>query len=113
MLEARPSPVAPPQFSSKTMARIRRERWKSEQVVDVGFNVAIIVIVVGVFSAVWLLMHRSGLGAVSRDTVDLFGAGVVALAHRVAPDVPLYAGATALLATALGLWWWAERGATL
>jgi hypothetical protein len=23
--------------------------------------------------------------------------------------VPLYAGATALLGTALGIWWWAER----
>jgi hypothetical protein len=26
--------------------------------------------------------------------------------------VPVYAGATALLVTALGIWWWAERDAS-
>ncbi len=109
MLSARPVPAAPAQFVTKTMTRLRRERWRSEQVVDAGFNVAIVVIVIGVFSAVWLLMNQSGLSGVSRDAIDLFGVGVVALAHRIAPQVPLYVGATALLGVALGLWWWAER----
>jgi hypothetical protein len=27
--------------------------------------------------------------------------------------VPLYAGAAALLVSALGIWWWAERDAAL
>lgn len=113
LLSARPTPPPPAQFVPATMTRLRRERWRSEQVVDVGFNLAIVIIVGGVFGVVWLLMHQSGLGGVSRDAVDLFGVGVVALVHRVAPQVPLYAGATALLGVALGLWWWAERGATL
>lgn len=113
LLSGRPIPPPPAQFVSRTMTRLRRERWRSEQVVDVGFNVSIVVIAVGVLSAVWLIMHQSGLSVVSRDAVDLFGVGVVALVRRVAPQVPLYVGATALLATALALWWWAERDATL
>jgi predicted anti-sigma-YlaC factor YlaD len=113
MLSTRAAPAPPAPFVTRTMARIRRERWRSEQVVDAGFNVAVVVVVAGVLSVIWLLMHQSGLGGVSRDAVDLFGVGVSALAHRVAPQVPLYAGATALLATALGLWWWAERDAPL
>ena len=41
------------------------------------------------------------------------GVGFVSLARRVAPSLPLYAGALALLASALGIWWWAERDAAL
>jgi hypothetical protein len=37
----------------------------------------------------------------------------VAFVRRVAPSLPLYAGAAALLVSALGLWWWAERDVTL
>ena len=58
-------------------------------------------------------MDRSGLSAVSSDIVDLFSAEVVTVARQMAPSVSLYAGATALLATALGIWWWAERDVTL
>ena len=48
----------------------------------------------------------------SSDAVDLLGTALVTLARRVAPTVPLHAGATALLVTALGIWWWAERELT-
>jgi anti-sigma factor RsiW len=104
LLQGRPTPRAPAQFTSRTMARVRRARWRTEQVFDLGFNVTIGLVVLTVLGGVWLLMHRSGLVAVSNDAVELLGAGLVTLAHRVAPAVPLYAGATALLATALGIW---------
>jgi anti-sigma factor RsiW len=113
MLQARPTPRAPAQFTSRTLARVRRDRWRSEQFVDVGFNVAISAIVAAVVAGVWMLLNRSGLSAVSGDAVNLFGSGVMTLVRRVAPSVPLYAGATAVLATALVLWWWAERDAAL
>jgi anti-sigma factor RsiW len=112
-LRARAAPAAPPQFTSRTLTRVRRARWRSDQVLDVGFNVAIIALVVALFGGVWMLVHRSGLDSVSSDAVDLFGTGLVAFIRRVAPSLPLYAGAAALLASALGLWWWAERDATL
>jgi len=112
-LRRREAPPAPAQFTSRTLARIRRARWRSDQFLDVGFNVAIGVIVVAVLGGVWMLLHRSGLTAVSNDAVNLFGSGFVSLARRVLPAVPLYVGAAALLVSALGVWWWAERDAAL
>ena len=112
VLQRRGAPPAPAQFTSRTMARVRRARWRSDQFVDVGFNVAIIVLVTAVFGGVWMLLHRTGLTAVSSDAVDLLGSGLVALVRRVAPSLPLYAGAAALLASALAVWWWAERDVT-
>jgi hypothetical protein len=112
-LQRRPVPTPPAQFTSRTLARIRRARWRTDQFLDVGFNLAIGGIVFAVFVGVWLLLHRTGLSSVSTDAVNLFGSGFVSLAKRVAPALPLYAGAAALLVSALGLWWWAERDAPL
>ena len=113
MLQARPVPKAPAQFTSRTTGRIRRDRWRREQIFDTGFNVALALVVVAIVGGVWLLMHRSGLIAVSNDAVGLIGTAVTTLVRRLAPAVPLYAGAAALLASALGIWWWAERDITL
>ena len=113
MLRARAAPKPSQQFTVRTMARVRRAKWRSEQVVDAGFNIAIVLVVVGVVGAVWMLMNRSGLASVSTDAVGLFGAGFVTLARRVAPALPLYGAATALVLVVIGIWWWAERDATL
>jgi predicted anti-sigma-YlaC factor YlaD len=113
LLRARPVPIPPPQFTPRTLTLVRRRRWRSEQFLDLGFNVALVAVAVAIIGGIWLLMHRTGLGSVSNDAVGIFGTGVAAVAHRVAPSLPLYAGATALLATALGIWWWAERDASL
>ena len=109
LLQSRSLPQPPPNFTSRTLTRVRRARWRNEQFLDVGFNVAIVAIVLAIVGGVWLLFNHSGLNAVSSDAVSLFGTGVVALARHVAPALPLYAGATAVLLTALALWWWAER----
>lgn len=111
LLQQRPVPHAPPQFTARTMTRVRRVRWRSEQFLDLGFNLAIGAIVLGVLAGAWVMLNRSGLGAVSGEAVDLFSRGLVTFAQRVAPSLPLYLGATALLATVLGIWWWAERDA--
>lgn len=113
MLQARPVPRASSQFTTRTMARVRRARWRNDQFLDLGFNLAISVVIFAMVGAVWMLMNRSGLTAVSNDVVDLFSTAFLTLARRVAPSLPLYAGATALLVSALGIWWWAERDATL
>jgi anti-sigma factor RsiW len=113
LLRERPAPRAPAQFTMRTVGRVRRARWRSEQYLDVGFNVAIGTIVLAVVGGIWMLLNRTGLAAVSNDAVDLFGSAFTTFAHRIGPSLPLYAGATALLATALGIWWWAERDATL
>ena len=78
-LRARPAPAPPPQFTSRTLARVRRARWRSDQFLDVGFNVAIVALVVALFGGVWMLVHRSGLDAVTSGAGDLLGTGFVAL----------------------------------
>ena len=113
LLQRRVAPAAPSQFTSRTMARVRRARWRNDQFLDVGFNVAIGLVVLVVLGGIWMLLNRTGLVAVSNDAVDLFSTGLVTFARRVAPSLPLYAGAAAVLATALGIWWWAERDAAL
>jgi len=109
MLRERPVPSPPPQFTARAMTRVRRARWRSDQVLDIGFNVAIAAVVVAIVIGVWIVMRRSGLGVVGVDAADMVARGLVVLAQRVGPSLPLYGAATALLATALGLWWWAER----
>ena len=113
MLAARPVPTPPQQFTVRTMTRIRRARWRSDQFLDVGFNVAIALIVIGIIGAGWLLLDRSGLTVVSGDLIALVESGGVARAQRVAPSVPVYVAAAALVVTALGIWWWAERETAL
>ena len=112
MLHARPVPKPPQQFTVRTMARVRRARWRREQFVDAGFNLALGLIAVGVVGSVLLLMYR-GLTAISPDAMALMHSGVVSLARRAAPSLPVYGAAIALVLSALAIWWWAERDATL
>jgi hypothetical protein len=113
MLAARPVPKPPQQFTIRTMTRIRRARWRNDQFLDVGFNVAISLIVLGVIGSGWLLLDRSGLTVVSGELFTLIEGGGLALAQRVAPSLMVYAAAGLLVVTALGIWWWAERETAL
>jgi predicted anti-sigma-YlaC factor YlaD len=109
MLTARAVPMPPSQFTSRTLARIRRDRWRRDQFLDAGFNVAVASLVLAAIGSVWLAMNRSGIVTVSNDAVVLIETFIVAIVGRVAPQLPLYAAATALLAVTVGVWWWVER----
>jgi anti-sigma factor RsiW len=111
LLQARPVPPAPAQFPSRTMAMLRRQRWRSEQYVDVGFNVALGALGLALIIGIAFFVNRAGLISVGSGPGTLLGGAFTAIASRVAPSLPLYLGATALLAMALGIWWWAERDA--
>lgn len=109
LLIARPVPLPPPQFTARTLTRIRRERWRREQVFDTAFNVSIGLVLLFLVAAAWTVLDRSGFSAVSRETAAVFRQQFVELAQRAAPSLGLYAAAAALIGAALGLWWWAER----
>jgi predicted anti-sigma-YlaC factor YlaD len=109
LLRQRDVPHVSPQFTANTLGRVRRARWRSDQLLDAGFNLGIAAIVVAMISAVWMALNRSGLAAVSNDAVGLLASGLTTFTSRIAPAVPLYGGAAALVATALAIWWWAER----
>jgi anti-sigma factor RsiW len=112
-LRARPAPAAPAQFTSRLMNRIRRASWRREQIVDWIFNSAMVAAGLLAAAGLWIALRHTGLSAVSRDAMTVLTSGMIAAAQKVTPSLPLYAGAAGLLAVALGLWWWAERDATL
>jgi predicted anti-sigma-YlaC factor YlaD len=112
LLHERPAPVAPPQFTSRALARIRRDQWRRDQFLDAGFNAAIVSLLLAALVALWLIIDRAGIVTLSTDvvgTIYMIGRTVV---RRIAPAVPLYAAATALILGAVTLWWWAERDLT-
>ena len=109
MLRARAVPKPSQQFTTRTMARVRRARWRTEQVLDVGFNVALALVVLGIAGGVLMMLNVSGLSSVGTEAAGLFSTGFVTVARRVAPALPIYGAATALVATVIGIWWWAER----
>jgi anti-sigma factor RsiW len=109
LLRSRAAPAAPAHFSSRVMNRMRRTRWRSEQLIDWGFNFALVTVGGLVVFGLWIVLRRSGLAAVSSDAMELLGPGMAQFARRISPSLPLYAAATGLLGTALAVWWWAER----
>jgi hypothetical protein len=64
---------------------------------------------VAIVGGVWLVIDQSEMITVSHDAVGLIGAAVTTIGRRLIPALPLYAGTAAVLATAFGIWWWAER----
>ena len=113
LLQRRPVPAPPPQFTSRALARIRRERWRSDQVLDTIFNLSVLALVVGAIVGAWLAIDASGMTGLGDDARAFAGMAATALFRRIAPAVPIYAAATILLGAAVLIWWWAERDLTL
>jgi hypothetical protein len=109
LLQARDVPTAPPQFTSRAMSTIRRESRRREQVIDIGFNLVMGVISITIALPIGLLLSQSGMVEASSQAFGLLWEQMIDLGRRAAPSVPLYAGAVAVVGTALGVWWWAER----
>ena len=113
LLRQRPVPAPPAQFTARTMASIRRARWRNEQMIDWGFNAALALVALTIVAGLWIVFSRSGFTFVGNDALQLFGAGMRTFVQRVSPSLPVYALATMLLITALGIWRWAERDAPI
>ena len=109
LLQARPVVPPPAQFTQRTVARVRRDRWQREQLFDRVFNAMLGVAVLAIAGVVLLLVSNTGVSDVAGDIIDTVGSQSVAFARAAAPSLPMYAAAAALIATALGLWWWAEN----
>jgi anti-sigma factor RsiW len=109
LLQVRQVAPAPAQFSARLLARVRRERWRREQWLDAGFNIAVAAALVLVVGAVWFGMQATGLSSVGGDTLAIAGEQIAGFSGRVASSLPTYGGAAGVVAGALGLWWWAER----
>jgi predicted anti-sigma-YlaC factor YlaD len=111
LLKQRTVPNAPPQLTTRIMGRIRRDRWRRDQFLDLGFNLAVGVVLLFVLAGFWVVLSQSGLGGISYDAANVLGSAASDVIHRAAPSLPLYLAAAAIVATALGVWWWAEKDA--
>jgi anti-sigma factor RsiW len=113
MLSAHRPPAAPDRFVATVLQRVRRERWRMEQNVDRLFNVAMLAALVIVAVGVFALMNLSGVVAAADGAWAGLSTVSSQLAQRMVPAIDTYIAAAALLLTALGMWWWAERRVSL
>ena len=110
VLAAQPVPDVGPAFTSRLMVRLRRERWRSEQYLDVAFNIAVALAVVTTVGGLVMVLAASGLTTVSPDLTGLFVSGAAEVLSAVTPALPVYGIAAAVFASGMAIWWWAERG---
>jgi len=108
-LSSRPVLAAPDGFATTVVARVRRERWRSEQLLDWSFNafvgIGVALVVLGVFG----LVYASGLVVISRDLVAALDIVAQSAGRIVASEAPTVAISMLLLTLTLGIWWWVEQ----
>jgi anti-sigma factor RsiW len=112
-LAARETAQAPARFTSQVMARIRRERWRSEQAVDRLFNLAVVAGVILMAGGVAGMMNLSGVMSAAAVVWQVFATSTSGAIQKAAPSVGTYVAGLGLFASALGMWWWAERRLSL
>lgn len=102
-------PPASPRFTAAVLQRIHRERWRSEQQVDWLFNAAIAAALVVVVASVAAMLNLDLVFSLAASAWLLAADGSRGAVRDAAPALATYLAAAGLLASALGMWWWAER----
>ena len=100
--------AAPEQFTRAVLQRIRRERWQSEEQVDRLFNFAMVAAGLLLVLGAAVLFNMSVVLHVAATASQLLTVAAEQALRQVAPAIGTYVAATALLASALGMWWWAD-----
>ena len=108
LLSAREQPAPPASFTATVMARIAAEKWKTERVVDIGFNLALAAGVLVILAGAVGLAASLGVFTITVDVRALLDAATAEVDGRVINQLQTVGIAAALLTTALVLWWWTE-----
>jgi hypothetical protein len=108
-LASRAVAVPPPSFTQSVMARLRSDRWRSEQVVDLGFNVAVALGVLLILGGIAGFAWSAGVVALGSDIAPVVLEVAQSAATRVAADARAITIAMLLVTMAAALWWWAEE----
>jgi len=109
-LASSPAVGAPERFSQSVLARIRRDRWREEQQVDRAFHAAIGIAIVAMLAAAVSLWNLSGVVRLVLLAIETMSEVSQASAEPGTNHPILALGLpAALFATALAVWWWAER----
>jgi hypothetical protein len=108
VLEAREVPDPPEGFTRMVMTRVHRERWRKEQLVDAGFNIAIAaglaLIVAGLSALAWSL----GWFSIEPAALQVMSNAAGQWLARISGQLQMLVVAAVLLTSALGFWWWVE-----
>jgi hypothetical protein len=109
LLRTREVAAPPATFTTTVLARVRQERWRTEQVVDFGFNIAVaaglVLILSGLLGFAWQLGALPGVD----QAIALVTEGLTLVARRAGADMRLLMMGMLLVTTAVGVWWWAEE----
>jgi predicted anti-sigma-YlaC factor YlaD len=95
-------------FTAAVMARVGQERWKTERVVDLSFNLLMAAAVVIILAAAGGLAWSLGIVSIRIDLEAILNVLGSEVSGRVISQVQTFVMAAALLTMALVLWWWAE-----
>jgi hypothetical protein len=108
LLKMREAAAPSASFTATVMTQVGREKWQTERVIDLGFNLAmaagVAVILAGAAGVAWSL----GFLTISVDVAAIWQALDIDLTGRVLSQVQTIAVSAVLLTMALVLWWWAE-----
>jgi hypothetical protein len=110
VLRSQAAPVVGQAFVSSVMGRVRRERWRAEQLLDLAFNAAVVLAVTTGVGGLYALLTITGMAGVTADLVGVFVDAAGQVVVRAAPQAWIYALTTAALVAGLAAWWWADRG---
>jgi len=113
LLASREAPEPPGAFTFRVMERVGREQWRAEQIVDVGFNVAVVAGVALVVAGAVGLAWSMGWLTVERPTLEAMSTAIESWLASTLAKGPTVALAALLLTSALGLWWWVEGETSL
>jgi anti-sigma factor RsiW len=109
LLQGMEIPAAPAAFTGAVVQRIRSDKWRSEQNVDRLFNGAIAAAVLLVIGGVAALFNVDVVLSLSASVWAILQEGSRETVRTAVPTVGTYIAAFGLLASALGMWYWAER----
>jgi hypothetical protein len=109
LLRARGAAEPPPEFASAVLARIRADRWRSEQRVDRIFNAAIVIALLLIVGSLAAITNVSGVLAGSAWVWRAVGQASARMLEGAVPTLATYVAAAGVLMSALLMWWWAER----
>lgn len=110
LLRAREIPEPSARFTIEVLRRVRGERWRAEQFVDAGFNVAVAVGVLVILAGATGLLLSLGWLSVDLAAIGPAAAAVAPWTARLMSDAQTLAIAAVLLSSVLVLWWWVESG---